>query len=81
MTEPSMRLRGEAIPYNGDLARLSVAPDSRLRCAFRQAMLLHGVDLPGLSGMTTAAHTEADIEETVRAVAAALELLQAEGLV
>jgi glutamate-1-semialdehyde aminotransferase len=51
-----------------------------LRQAFRQAMLLHGVDLPGLSGMTTAAHTEADLDETVTAVAGTLELFQAEGL-
>jgi hypothetical protein len=43
-------------------------------------MLLHGVDLPGLSGMTTAAHKEADIEQTVQAVAATLELLREEGL-
>ena len=75
------RLHEEAVPYDGDLRRLGAAPDPRLRCAFRQAMLLHGVDLPGLSGMTTAAHTEADIEETVQAVAGALELLRAEGLV
>jgi glutamate-1-semialdehyde 2,1-aminomutase len=74
-------LRDEAVPYDGDLHRLSVAPNARLRSAFRQGMLLHGVDLPGLSGMTTAAHSEADIEETVRAVAGTLELLQGEGLV
>jgi hypothetical protein len=36
---------------------------------------LHGVDLPGYWGMTTAAHSEADIEQTVAAVAAALDLL------
>ncbi|MBI1915677.1 MAG: aspartate aminotransferase family protein [Planctomycetes bacterium] len=75
------RLREDTVPYDGDLRRLSTAPDPRLRSAFRQAMLLHGVDLPGLSGMTTAAHTEADVAETVRAVAGTLELLHAEGLV
>jgi hypothetical protein len=42
-------------------------------------MLLHGVDLPGLSGMTTACHTEADVDRTTAAVAATLDLLQAEG--
>lgn len=45
---------------------------------FRCAMLLNGVDLPGLSGMTTAAHSERDVEQTISAVAAALELLDAE---
>ena len=43
-------------------------------------MLLHGVDLPGLSGMTTAAHTTQDIDVTVSAVAATLALLEEERL-
>jgi hypothetical protein len=41
-------------------------------------MLLHGVDLPGLSGMTTAAHGEEDVERTVAAVAGTLEMLREE---
>jgi hypothetical protein len=41
-------------------------------------MLLQGVDLPGLGGMTTAAHTEADVAQTVAAVAATLNLLAEE---
>ena len=68
------------VPYEGDFQRLDAPLDRRLRQPFRQAMLLHGIDLPGLSGMTTAAHTDADVEETVAAVAGALELLGAEGL-
>jgi hypothetical protein len=43
-------------------------------------MLLHGVDLPGLVMMTMAAHTEADIEQTVAAVAGTLDLLHEDGL-
>ena len=43
-------------------------------------MLLHGVDLPGLGGMTTAAHAEVDVDRTVAAVAGALDLLSGEGL-
>jgi len=38
-------------------------------------MLLHGVDVPGLAGMTTAAHTEADVEKTVAAVAGTIEMM------
>jgi glutamate-1-semialdehyde 2,1-aminomutase len=68
------------VPYNGDLYRLDAPRPAKLTHAFRQAMLLHGVDVFGLSGMTTAAHTEADIEATVAAVAAAVDLLRAEGL-
>lgn len=67
------------IPYDGTLEKLDGPKNSRLTQAFRRALLLHGIDLPGLGGMTTAAHTEADVEETVTAVAAALDLLEDPG--
>jgi glutamate-1-semialdehyde 2,1-aminomutase len=63
------------IPYGGDPARLEAVKRPGLTHAFRLAMLLNGVDLPGLGGLTTAAHTEADVERTVAAVAAALDLV------
>jgi glutamate-1-semialdehyde 2,1-aminomutase len=68
------------VPYGGDLSRLDGPRDRRLVQAFRQGMLLKGVDVWGTSGMTTAAHTVADVEQTVAAVAATLDLLRAEGL-
>jgi glutamate-1-semialdehyde 2,1-aminomutase len=68
------------IPYDGAPERLDGPKDVRLVRAFRQGMLLNGVDLPGLSGMATAAHTEADVERTVAAVAGTLDLLTEEGL-
>src|SRR5581483_6341132 len=68
------------IPYNGALDRLDGAPNPRLKHAFRQGMLLHGVDVPGLGGWLTAKHTEADVEQTVAAVAGTVELLREEGL-
>jgi glutamate-1-semialdehyde 2,1-aminomutase len=68
------------IPCDGDPARLDGPKDPRLVRAFRQGMLLHGVDLPGLNGMTMAVHTEADVEQTLAAVAGTLELLREEGL-
>ncbi len=68
------------VPYGGALDRLEGPKDRRLVYAFRQGMLLHGVDLPGLGGMTTAAHTPEDIEQAVRAVAGTLDLLREEGL-
>jgi glutamate-1-semialdehyde 2,1-aminomutase len=64
------------IPYNGSLDQLEGLKDRRLLHAFRPGMLLHGVDLPGLGGMTTAAHTEADVDRTVAAVGATLDLLR-----
>jgi len=66
------------IPYNGDLNKLDGPRDVRLMHAVRQAMLLNGVDLFGLGGMTTAAHTEEDVERTVTAVAATLDSLDGE---
>ncbi len=66
------------IPYNGELERLDGPRSPELKYAFRQGMLLNGVDLFGLDGMTTAAHTSVDVEQTVQAVAATVEMLRAE---
>jgi glutamate-1-semialdehyde 2,1-aminomutase len=63
----------EFVPYEGKLEKLDGPKNVKRVHAFRQAMLLHGVDLPGLGGMLTAAHSEEDVDETVAAVAAALE--------
>ncbi len=68
------------VPYDGSLDKLSAAKNPRLPHAFRQGMLLHGIDLPGLAMMTMAAHTETDIEQTIAAVAGTLDLLREEGL-
>lgn len=66
------------IPYEGNPAMLEGPKNTALYHAFRRGMLLHGVDLPGLTGLTTAAHQEADVERTVAAVAGTLDLLQEE---
>jgi glutamate-1-semialdehyde 2,1-aminomutase len=60
------------VPYDGVLEKLDAPKDKKHVHAFRRGMLLHGVDLPGLGGMTTAAHTEEDVERTVIAVAQTL---------
>ncbi|HKB06437.1 MAG TPA: aminotransferase class III-fold pyridoxal phosphate-dependent enzyme [Gemmataceae bacterium] len=70
------------VPYGGDLNKLDGPPaNPKLRHAFRQAMLLNGVDIPGLGGWLMAAHTDEDLDRTVRAVGSAIELLKAEGQV
>jgi glutamate-1-semialdehyde 2,1-aminomutase len=66
------------VPYGGALDKLDTLRPPQLNHAFRQGLLLHGVDMSGLGGMTTAAHSEADIEATVAAVAATVEMLQSE---
>lgn len=63
------------IPYAGDPNKLEAARNPQFTHTFRRAMLLNGVDLPGFGGMTTAAHTEADVERTVAAVGGSLEML------
>jgi glutamate-1-semialdehyde 2,1-aminomutase len=68
------------IPYDGALDKSEGKKNSRLVHAFRCGMLLHGVDLPGLGGMTMAAHTEVDVDRTVAAVGGTLDLLREEGL-
>jgi glutamate-1-semialdehyde 2,1-aminomutase len=65
------------VPYDGDPIRLEGSRKPAVVHAFRCAMLLNGVDLPGMAGMTTAAHTEADIDRTVSAMAATLDLIDA----
>jgi glutamate-1-semialdehyde 2,1-aminomutase len=68
------------IPYGGSVDKLDGPKDRNLVQAFRRGMLLNGVDLSGLSGMTMMAHTEADLEQTVAAVAATIDMLREEGL-
>ena len=64
------------VPYGGALDKLDGGRNPRLAHAFRRGMLLHGVDLPGLGGMTTAAHTQSDVDQTVSAVGATMDALR-----
>jgi glutamate-1-semialdehyde 2,1-aminomutase len=66
------------IPCNGALDQLDGQTSGALVHAFRRGMLLHGVDLPGLAGMTTAAHSEADIDRAAQAIAATVAMLKEE---
>jgi glutamate-1-semialdehyde 2,1-aminomutase len=68
------------IPNGGAFDKIGGKKNTRLVHAFRCGMLLHGADLPGLGGMTMAAHTEADVDRTAAAVAGTLDLLRDEGL-
>lgn len=61
------------IPYDGSAEKLEGRAARQLVHAFRQGLLIHGVDWPGLGCMTMSVHTEADIEQTVAAVGATLD--------
>ena len=63
------------IPFNGNLNRLDGPKDAKLSHAFRQGMLLNGVDFWGTAGMTSAAHSAADVSHTVRAMEATIGAL------
>ncbi|MBY0524779.1 MAG: aminotransferase class III-fold pyridoxal phosphate-dependent enzyme [Gemmataceae bacterium] len=66
------------VPYDGDYRQLEAPKARGLVHAFRRGMAIHGVDLPGLGGMTAAAHSEADVERTVTAVAGTIEAVRNE---
>jgi glutamate-1-semialdehyde 2,1-aminomutase len=68
------------LPNGGGLDHLDGPKDPQLVQAFRQGLLLHGVDWPGLGAFVMAAHTEADLDQTVEAIAQTIEALRVEGL-
>ena len=63
------------IPFDGSLNALDGPKDSKLANALRQGMLLNGVDFWGTAGMTSMAHSAADVRQTVRAMEATIGLL------
>lgn len=48
---------------------------------FRCGMLLHGVDMMRTMGMLSGSHSQADLERTVEAFDATLDLLLREGAI
>jgi len=67
------------IPYEGDHLRLDGARNAKFKYAYRAALLLNGVDWFGWGGLTSAAHTIADLDATVEAFDRAIDLLRADG--
>lgn len=65
------------IPCGGDYRKLDAEQPASLKHAFRSALLLNDVDWFGWSGMTSAAHTAEDLEQTVSAFDHTLSLLHA----
>jgi glutamate-1-semialdehyde 2,1-aminomutase len=69
------------IPYDNDYRKLDIEPPRKFTHAFRTALLCGGVDWFGWGGLTSAAHTDDDIEEIVAAYDQAIDLLRGESLV
>lgn len=66
------------IPFGNDVNKLDGPKNAKQMHALRQAMLLQGVDWWGYAGMTSAAHTTADVSITSGAMQTAVETLTAE---
>lgn len=71
--------RDDFIPCGNEYQRLDGKGDPAFGHAARAALLLGGVDWFGWGGLTSAAHTPADVERTVAAFAQAIDLLRADG--
>jgi glutamate-1-semialdehyde 2,1-aminomutase len=68
------------IPFDGDYLKLDRKFDSGLSHAIRCALLLGDVDWMGWAGSTSSEHTDTDVEKTVAAFDAAIDMLRADGL-
>ncbi len=67
------------IPYGGDLKKLDEPKNPKKLYAWRQSLLLNGVDLFGFGAFMTAAHTDEDIDLTIAAVEKSVIALREEG--
>lgn len=65
---------------NYDYRKLKTGASEKVH-RFREAMLLGGVDLPGVKGMLSSAHTEEDLERTAEAFNQAIKLMKEDGSV
>ncbi len=68
-------------PYAWDYRKLKGGNNAQLLTPLRCGLLLNGVDLASNGGMTTSAHTEADIAQTVQAFEQTIDWMKAEGLI
>ena len=68
-------------PYAWDYRKLKGGNNAQLLPPLRCGLLLNGVDLASNGGMTTSAHTEADIAQTVQAFEQTIDWMKAEGLI
>ena len=69
------------IPHGGKYEQLDVEQPAALKHAFRTALITNGVDWFGWSGMTSAVHSEHEINETVDAFGRTIDQLVRDGLV
>ena len=68
-------------PYNCDPQQLKGGSNPLLTMNLRCGMLLNGIDIAGNGGMTTAAHSDEDIQQTIAAFDQTIGWMKADGLV
>ena len=68
-------------PYTWDYLKLKENSDSELLVSLRCGLLLNGIDLACNGGMTTAAHSDADIVKTVEAFERTIDWMRDDGLI
>ena len=68
-------------PYNWDYRQLKGGGDAELTKHLRCGMLLNGIDIAGNGGMTMAAHTDADLQQTIAAFDQTIAWMKQEGLI
>ncbi|MCA9042440.1 MAG: aminotransferase class III-fold pyridoxal phosphate-dependent enzyme, partial [Planctomycetaceae bacterium] len=64
------------LPYQNDYQQVDRPIEKELSHAFRKAMLINGLDFMGWGAMTSAAHTDKDIDQTIDAFGKGLDLLR-----
>lgn len=80
--DPTADVAPGEVPTTAPLAALKAGGDPRLVAALRIALQIEGVDLMrGRSAFVSAAHTAEDIQAAAAALDAALDALQAEGMI
>ena len=67
-------------PYNWDYRQLKGSSDAVLTMNLRCGMLLNGIDIAGNGGMTMAAHTDEDVQQTIAAFDQTIGWMKADGL-
>ncbi|MEZ6045848.1 MAG: aminotransferase class III-fold pyridoxal phosphate-dependent enzyme [Planctomycetaceae bacterium] len=69
------------LPYDNDYQQIDRPIDKELSHAFRKAMLLNNLDFMGWGAMTSSAHTDKDIDQTIESFSKGLDLLKEHGYV
>ena len=74
-------LRDDFIPHGGQYEKLDIELPAELKHAFRTALITNGVDWFGWSGMTSAAHSDNDIDETINAFGRTIDQMRDDGFI